>query len=170
MEGEREYRNHQLDSSSKPQHTLQTTLTAHQPPTDDSTSEQQYHSCSSSVSLDVVQSKQLSITHQVAVGTGQNIDRQLVIAQQATSGNLHARLETKRREQTDDEDVVDDASFVFVIRVARAVVRDEVCADDGGRDDNEKSLDEEDCAEPKTIAGDAFGADEICGAEGKESA
>ena len=59
---------------------------------------------------------------------------------------------------------------MLVIRVARAVVRDEVCADDGGRDNDEKGLDEEDCAEPKTIAGNAFGADEICGAEGKESA
>lgn len=59
---------------------------------------------------------------------------------------------------------------MFVIRVARTVVRDEVCADDGGRDDNEKSLDEENCAEPETVAGDAFGANEICAAEGEEGA
>lgn len=98
MEGKREYCDQQLDPSSKPQHTLQTTLTAHKPPADNGTCKQQHYSCSSSVSLDVMQSKQLGITHQVAIGTGQHIDRQLVIAQQATGGNLHARLETQGRE------------------------------------------------------------------------
>ena len=103
-----------------------------------------------------MQSKQFGITHQVAVSTGQDINWQLVIAQQATGSNLHARLESQRWEQADDEDVVDNASFVIVIGVARTVVRDEVCADKGGRDDDEESLDEENCAEPETVASDAF--------------
>lgn len=170
MKGKREQRDQQLNPSSNPQHTLQTTLTAHEPPTDNSTSKQQNHSCSSSIPLDVMQGKQLSITHQVAVGTSQHIDWQLVIAQQATSGNLHARLEAQRREQADNEDVVDDASLVIVIRVARAIVGHEICADKGSRDNDEKSLDEENCAEPETVTSDAFGRDQICAAEGEKGA
>jgi hypothetical protein len=117
-----------------------------------------------------VQSKQLSITHQITIGTRQHINRQLVIAQQATSGNLHARLETQRWEQANDENVVDNAPFVLVIRIARAIVRDQACADNGGRDDDEESLDEENCTEPETIAGDAFGCDERSAAESEEGA
>jgi hypothetical protein len=55
-------------------------------------------------------------------------------------------LETERGEKADDENVVDDTAFVFVVGVAGAVVGDEVGADDGGGDDDEEGLDEEDCA------------------------
>jgi hypothetical protein len=79
-------------------------------------------------------------------------------------------LETERREQANDEDIADDAGFVLVIRIAGAIVRDEVCADYGGGDDDEESLDEENCAEPETIARNAFWCDKRSGSEGEEGA
>jgi len=59
---------------------------------------------------------------------------------------------------------------MFVIGVSRAIVRDKVCADDGGRDDDEKGLDQEDCEEPETVVGDALGGDERSTTEGEEGA
>lgn len=146
MESKREQSNQQLNTTSKPKHTLQTTGTAQKPATDDSTHKQQYHSNSPTISLDVMQSKQLSITHQIAISTRKHINRQLIIAQKPRRGDLHSRLETERGEKADDENVVDDTAFVFVVGVAGAVVGDEVGADDGGGDDDEEGLDEEDCA------------------------
>lgn len=49
-------------------------------------------------------------------------------------------------------------------------MRDKVCADDGGRDDDEKGLDQEDCEEPETVVGDALGGDERSTTEGEEGA
>lgn len=49
-------------------------------------------------------------------------------------------------------------------------MRDEVCADYGSGDDDEESLDKENCAEPETVARDAFGCDERSGSEGEECA
>jgi hypothetical protein len=117
-----------------------------------------------------MQSKQLSIAHQITIGTRQHINWQLVIAQQATSGNLHARLESQRWEQANNEDIVDDTCFVLVVRIARAIVRDKACADYGSGDDDEESLDEKNCTEPESIAGDAFGCEERGAAESEEGA
>ena len=136
MNEQRKDSDQHLDASRHPEHTHHAPATPHQPARDDSAKQKQHDSHTPAITLDVMQRKQFRITHQITIRARKHVDRQLIEAQQARRGNLHARLKAQRREQRDDFDVLDDSADVLEIRDAVVVVRDQISRDDAGGDED----------------------------------
>lgn len=92
-----------------------------------------------------MQGKQLGITHEIAISARENIDRQLVEAQQPRRGNLHAGLETEGWEERDDFDILNHAGRVGRVGQAVAVVGDQVAGYEARGYEEQGGLDEVDC-------------------------